>query len=66
MPRTIQLHGARVPHYWLIDPERLTLTVLRWTSEGYLEALIATADETVRAEPFEAIELQLAEIFGTD
>ena len=60
------LHGAGVPHYWLIDPERLTLTVLRWTSEGYLEALIATADETVRAEPFEAIELQLAEIFGTD
>lgn len=58
------LHRAQVPHYWLLDPERLTLTVLRWTSEGYLEALIATGDETVRAEPFEAIELPLADIFG--
>lgn len=60
--RTLQRAG--VPHYWLIDPERLTLTVLRWTSEGYLEALLATADETVRAEPFDAIELPLVEIFG--
>jgi len=59
------LHRAGVPHYWLLDPERLTLTVLRWTSEGYLEALIATADETVRAEPFEAIELPLTDVFGT-
>jgi Uma2 family endonuclease len=58
------LHRAGVPHYWLIDPERLTLTVLRWTPDGYLEALIATAEETVRAEPFEAIELILAEVFG--
>jgi Uma2 family endonuclease len=58
------LHRAGVPHYWLLDPERLTLTVLRWTSEGYLEPLTATADETVHAEPFEAIELALAEIFG--
>jgi Uma2 family endonuclease len=58
------LHRSGVPHYWLVDPERLTLTVLRWTPDGYLEALAATADETVRAEPFEAIELALADVFG--
>jgi len=58
------LHRATVPHYWLVDPERLTLTVLRWTADGYLEALAATVDETVRAEPFEAIELALADVFG--
>jgi Uma2 family endonuclease len=58
------LHRAGVPHYWLLDPERLTLTVLRWTPDGYLEALSATAEETVRAEPFEAIELHLATIFA--
>ena len=58
------LHRAAVPHYWLVDPERLTLTVLRWTPDGYLEALAATVDETVRAEPFEAIELNLADVFG--
>lgn len=59
------LHRAAVPHYWLLDPERLTLTVLRWTSEGYLEALIATSDETVRAEPFEAIDLPLLTSSGS-
>ena len=58
------LHRAGVPHYWLLDPERLTLTVLRWTRDGYLEALSATWDETVRAEPFDAIELSLSTVFG--
>ena len=58
------LHRHEVPHYWLLDPERLTLTVLRWTPEGYLEALAAAAPETIRAEPFEAIELSLAEVLG--
>jgi Uma2 family endonuclease len=58
------LHRHAVPHYWLLDPERLTLTVLRWTSEGYLEALAAASPEVVRAEPFDALELSLAEVFG--
>ena len=58
------LHRSGVPHYWLVDPERLTLTVLRWTPDGYLEALAATADESVRAETFEALELALADVFG--
>jgi hypothetical protein len=60
----IPLHRSGVPHYWLLDPERLTLTVLRFTSEGYLETLSATGDETVRAEPFDAIDLPLAVIFS--
>ena len=60
--RTLRRHA--VPNYWLLDPERLTLTVLRWTSEGYLEALAAASPETVRAEPFEAIEIALSEVFG--
>jgi len=58
------LHRAGVPHYWLLDPVRLTLTVLRFTPEGYLEVLTATGDETVRAEPFEAVELVLMTIFS--
>lgn len=60
--RVLQKH--QVPHYWLLDPDAGTLRVLRWTQEGYLEALSATADETVRAEPFDAIELALPRVFG--
>lgn len=62
--RVLQRHA--VPHYWLLDPEAGTLRVLRWTAQGYLEVLSATADETVRAEPFDAIALPLKEILGLD
>jgi Uma2 family endonuclease len=60
------LHQHRVPHYWLLDPMEATLRVLRWTEEGYLEAVSATADETVRAEPFDAIEIPLGVVLGLD
>lgn len=62
--RVLQKQG--VPHYWLLDPDTGTLRVLRWTKEGYLEALSATADETVKAEPFDAVEISLSVVFGTD
>jgi Uma2 family endonuclease len=58
------LQAAAVPHYWLLDPGEGALTVLRWTDAGYLATLVATADETVRAEPFEAVELSLPDVFG--
>jgi len=59
--RTLQRAG--VPHYWLVDPEHRTLTVLRWMPEGYLAALTAGGDDVVRAEPFEAVELDLSVLF---
>jgi Uma2 family endonuclease len=62
--RTLAKHG--VPHYWIVDPEHRTLTVFRWTAEGYLTALTADESEVVRAEPFEAIELHVALLFGDD
>jgi len=40
--------------------------VLRWTPDGYLEASSATVEETVRAEPFDAVELSLKAILGAD
>lgn len=57
-------HRAGVPHYWLIDPRDRTLTVLRQTESGYLTVLVATEAETVRAEPFETVDLDLRTIFG--
>jgi len=60
--RTLTRHS--VPHYWIVDPEHRTLTVLRWTPDGYLVTLTADENEVVRAEPFEAIELDVAALFG--
>ncbi|MEP6654738.1 MAG: Uma2 family endonuclease [Myxococcales bacterium] len=55
-----------VPHYWIVDPTQRTLRVHRWTSEGYLVVLNAQSGQRVRAEPFEAIELQVGVLFGED
>lgn len=55
----------RVQHVWLVNPTDQTLEVLRLDGAGY--RLIAThgADERVRAEPFDAVELELAALWAT-
>jgi Uma2 family endonuclease len=57
------LHKHEVPHYWLLDPQHRTLTVLRWTADGYLTALTAGGSDRVRAEPFDAVEIDLELLF---
>lgn len=57
-------HG--VPHYWLLDMERERLTVLRLSPRGYVEVLEAGRGDRVRAEPFEALELNVGVLFGDD
>jgi hypothetical protein len=37
---------------------------MRYTSEGYLTVLTAERGETVRAEPFDAIELELGALWA--
>jgi Uma2 family endonuclease len=59
-------HHVAIPHYWLIDPRDATLTVLRWSAEGYVTRLRAERGEVVRAEPFEAIEIAVGVLFGDD
>ncbi|MFT3773094.1 MAG: Uma2 family endonuclease [Minicystis sp.] len=59
-------HRAEVPHYWIVDPQHETLTVLRWTPDGYLTALTAGRGDRVRAEPFAAIELPVGALFGDE
>lgn len=59
-------HRHQVPHYWIIDPDEEMLTVFRWTQEGYLEVSFGERGDTVRAEPFEAIEIRIGALFGDD
>lgn len=59
-------HQAGVSHYWILDQMDRTLTVYRHTADGYLVVLRATAGERVRAEPFDAIELEVAVLLGDD
>jgi len=50
----------RVAHVWMVDPLAQTLEVLRLDGETYRIVLTAAGEERVRAEPFDAIELDLA------
>jgi Uma2 family endonuclease len=59
-------HLHKIPHYWIVDPVEQTLSVCRWSPEGYIEVLATERGERVRAEPFEAIELQVGVFFGDD
>jgi Uma2 family endonuclease len=59
-------HGAEIPHYWLVDPSDATLTVMRWSSDGYVTLQRAERGEIVRPEPFEQIELVVGILFGDD
>lgn len=57
---------AGVPHYWLLDPVEGTLEVLRRTDLAYALVLVAHRGQKVRAEPFDAVELRVDELFGAD
>jgi len=62
--RVYHQHG--VPHYWILDPRDESLTVLRWTAEGYVQALGAVRGERVRPEPFGGFEWLVGVFFGDD
>jgi Uma2 family endonuclease len=62
--QVLQRHA--VPHYWIADPIEHVLTVHRWTDSGYLLVLAAKAGDTVRAEPFDAVELRVSTLFGIE
>jgi Uma2 family endonuclease len=49
-----------VTHVWLIDPIQRTLEVLRREGAQWLIVAVHRGDEKVRAEPFDAIELDLS------
>lgn len=59
-------HRFEVPHYWIVDPMEESLSVFRWTPDGYLLVLAADREARVRAEPFEAVEISVGALFGDE
>jgi Uma2 family endonuclease len=65
--RTRKMHHyarAGVRHVWLIDPALQTLEVYRLDGDGWRVALTAAGGDKVRAEPFDAIELDLGGVWA--
>lgn len=57
-------HRAGVPHAWLIDTGNETLSIYRWQADGYTLVRAASPGDVVNAEPFEALPLEVATLFG--
>jgi Uma2 family endonuclease len=55
--------AAGVPWYWLIDTANRTISVLRLTSEGFVDDRTAGDEGTAALPPFDAVELELAALF---
>ena len=54
----------KVAHVWLVDPLAKTLEVLRLDGPTYRVVVTHIEDAGVRAEPFDAIELELAALWA--
>lgn len=52
-----------VTHVWFVDPDGRTLEVLRRDGDRYVLAATFEGNEPVRAEPFDAIELELGALW---
>lgn len=62
----LALYGRhRVSHVWRIDPDARTLQVYRRQRELWLLVGAHAGDAAVRAEPFDAIELDLGALWRT-
>jgi Uma2 family endonuclease len=56
--------GERVPHAWLIDPAGRTIEARRLEDGRWTSVATHAGNETVHLEPFEAIDLPLALLWG--
>ncbi|MFL5352113.1 Uma2 family endonuclease [Archangium sp.] len=52
-----------VKHVWLVDPEARMLEVFRLEGGHYSLRVTSSGSARVRAEPFEALELELAALW---
>lgn len=54
----------RVEHVWFVDPEAKTLEILKLDGATYRLIVTFAGTEPVRAEPFDAIELDIAALWS--
>lgn len=55
---------ARIPEYWLVDPERETVTVLRLEGESYVEHGVASAGASVVSARFAGLRVDTGALFA--
>jgi Uma2 family endonuclease len=56
----------RVEYLWFLDPIARTLEIYRWQEHSYFVLGVQGKDPKVRVEPFDAIELNLEDVWGPE
>ncbi len=57
-------HRARVPWYWIVDPEALSIEEYRWEPEGYLRVASLAQGEVFQPILFPGLEIDLQALVG--
>ncbi|HEY8926858.1 MAG TPA: Uma2 family endonuclease [Polyangia bacterium] len=55
--------SAKVGHVWLVDPAATTLEIYRLDGEGWRLVQTYAGNETIRPEPFEAVDFDLGSLW---
>ncbi len=55
---------CEIGHYWLADPDQKTLEIRRLVNSQWVVVNTFEGSEKVRAEPFEAVEIDLGSFWG--
>ena len=58
--------SAQVSHAWILNPSQRTLQVFRLEHGRWTFAAAFSGEDKVRAEPFDAFELELVRLWGPD
>ena len=56
--------AAGVRHLWLVDPAATTLEIYRLDGGGWRLVQTHAGEEAIRAEPFDAVELELGSLWS--
>jgi len=52
-----------ISEYWIVDPDRKNIEVLKWSEEGYTTHQLCTVGNTLTSTLLDGLELNLSEIF---
>ena len=60
------LLNNEVPYYWIVHPTDKIITVLEWSSKGYVSILDVTQGFEGKIPPFDVVKLSANLLFGED
>ncbi|MEA5508601.1 Uma2 family endonuclease [Crocosphaera sp. UHCC 0190] len=61
--KRIQYQDCRIPEYWIVDPQRQTISILQLTGDSYKEVGNFSQDDLIKSPMFQELRLTVSEVF---